>query len=272
MCSLQRDPQTIGQGGACQQGPEFRPQEAQIVQRLRGLREGLLEREALVEAEEILVPTSLKRDLTYRKFGPRMTLTREQGTQLVLMARNALEEFVRNDKVTIPAKCDTDHLNEKRGVFVTLKKSDGSLRGCVGFPFPTKSLGRAIIEATVAAAANDPRFPRVERNEVADLSVEVSVLTQPQVISVAKPTEYPDSVRIGEDGLIVSAGKYSGLLLPQVATEFGLGSVDFLSETCVKAGLMPDAWLSGKVVVQKFQTEIFSEEEEAREKVGTQPR
>ncbi len=194
-----------------------------------------------------------------------MTVTREQGVELVLMARSALEEFARNDKVTIPDRWDNDYLNEKRGVFVTLKKTDGSLRGCVGFPFPTKPLGAATIEATVAASAKDPRFPRVEGIEVPNLSVEVSVLTQPQVISVSKPTEYPGSVRVGEDGLIISAGKYSGLLLPQVATEFGLGPEDFLSETCVKAGLMPDAWLSGRVVVQKFQTEIFSEEAPSEE-------
>ena len=194
-----------------------------------------------------------------------MTVTREQGLELVLMARNALEEFARNDRVTIPDRWDNDYLNEKRGVFVTLKKTDGSLRGCVGFPFPTKPLGAATIEATVAASAKDPRFPRVEGIEVPNLSVEVSVLTQPQVISVSKPTEYPGSVRVGEDGLIISSGNYNGLLLPQVATEFGLGPEDFLSETCVKAGLMPDAWLSGRVVVQKFQTEIFSEEAPSEE-------
>ncbi|MBI3023994.1 MAG: TIGR00296 family protein [Thaumarchaeota archaeon] len=200
-----------------------------------------------------------------------MTLTREQGSELVQMARNALEGFVMNDKITIPDRWDNDYLNEKRGVFVTLNRKDGSLRGCVGFPLPTKPLGAATIEATVAAAAKDPRFPRVEGNEVPNLSVEVSVLTEPEVISVPKPTEYPGSVRVGEDGLIISAGSYSGLLLPQVATEFGLGPEDFLSETCVKAGLMPDAWLSGRVVVQKFQTEIFSEEA-ASEKVSEQSR
>ncbi len=189
-----------------------------------------------------------------------MTLTREQGSELVLMARNALEEFAVKGKVTILVRWDDEYLNENRGVFVTLKRADGSLRGCVGFPFPIKPLGGATIEATVAAASKDPRFPRVESSEVPNLSVEVSVLTQPEIITVSKPTEYPDSVKVGEDGLIIAAGNYSGLLLPQVATEFGLGSVDFLSETCVKAGLMPDAWLSGKVVVQKFQTEIFSEQ------------
>jgi len=189
-----------------------------------------------------------------------MPLTTSQGEELVSMARRALEEFVNSGKVTIPERWDREHLNEERGVFVTLKDSDGSLRGCVGFPYPIKPLGRATLEATVAAAAHDPRFPPVQRSELPNLTVEVSVLTKPEVIKVAKPTEYVASVRIGDDGLIVSAGDRSGLLLPQVATEFGFGPEDFLSETCLKAGLLPDAWLSGKVVVQKFQTEIFSEE------------
>ncbi|MBI3116116.1 MAG: AMMECR1 domain-containing protein, partial [Thaumarchaeota archaeon] len=100
-----------------------------------------------------------------------MTLTREQGSELVQMARNALEGFVMNGKITIPDRWDNDYLNEKRGVFVTLNRKDGSLRGCVGFPLPTKPLGAATIEATVAAAAKDPRFPRVEGNEVPNLSV-----------------------------------------------------------------------------------------------------
>jgi uncharacterized protein (TIGR00296 family) len=189
-----------------------------------------------------------------------MSLTPVQGRELVVMARNTLEEFGKRTKIEVPDRWEEDYLNEKRGVFVTLKKSDGSLRGCVGFPFPTKPLGMATIEATLAAAAKDPRFPPVEPNEVPDLSLELSVLTQPEIVNVSKPTEYPKTVRAGVDGLIISAGNRSGLLLPQVATEYGFGSVDFLSETCVKAGLMPDAWLSGKVVVQKFQTEIFSEE------------
>jgi len=150
---------------------------------------------------------------------------------------------------------------ELRGVFVTLNLLEGEekLRGCIGFPYPTYPLGRAIREATVAAASEDPRFPPVAKSELESIVVEVSVLTPPSELLAEDRRTLPSKVRVGTDGLIVSDAFTSGLLLPQVATEFGLDSTDFLSQTCLKAGLPPDAWLDNTTKVQVFQAEIFAE-------------
>lgn len=152
--------------------------------------------------------------------------------------------------------------HEPRGVFVTLNLSAGKeerLRGCIGFPYPHHPLGRAIREAAVAAATEDPRFPPVSKEELGGIVVEVSVLTPPTDLEAKDRRELPSMVRIGTDGLIVSDAFNSGLLLPQVATEFGMDPLEFLSQACLKAGLPPDAWLIAGTRVQVFQAEIFAE-------------
>ena len=89
--------------------------------------------------------------------------------------------------------------------------------------------------------------------------LEVSVLTKPELLAASKPQDRPAKVRIGVDGLIVSRFGFSGLLLPQVATEYGMDQMEFLSQACLKAGLTPDSWLDKETEVQTFQAEIFEE-------------
>jgi uncharacterized protein len=188
-----------------------------------------------------------------------MTLSKEQGATLVRLARSVVDNFVRGAEVPDSEEWDSPFLAENRGAFVTLKESNGDLRGCIGYPYPVKKLGDAVVESAIGAAARDPRFPPVRAEELDQLLVEVSALTVPEVIESASRSKLPDSIRIGVDGLIVSGMGSSGLLLPQVATEYHLSPTDFLSETCVKAGLMPDAWLTDRVLVKRFQAEVFSE-------------
>ncbi len=151
-----------------------------------------------------------------------------------------------------------DFLRSHRGVFVTLTDSSGELRGCIGLPYPVKPLREAVVHAAAQAATRDPRFPRVSPAELSSLRVEVSALTEPEAVG-CNAVDLPDHVRVGTDGLIVTGLGRSGLLLPQVATEMGLGPDDFLSLTCEKAGLLADAWLTPDVEVKRFQAEIFSE-------------
>jgi len=191
-----------------------------------------------------------------------MPLSRAEGEELVRLARRILDSYVSMKERAEPREW-RGHLGEKRGVFVTLnqlEEESKSLRGCIGFPFPVKVLGEAIVEATIAAASEDPRFPPVEQGELSNLLVEVSVLTEPEPIKASRRSEIPSSIRIGSDGLIVATKNQSGLLLPQVAVEFKLTPTDFLSEACLKAGLLADSWLLDGVSVQRFQAEVFSEE------------
>ena len=189
-----------------------------------------------------------------------MSLSSEEGRLAVALAREALECHVNGRKM--PARnLDSGRFSEARGVFVTLSTkapAGDNLRGCIGFPYPIKRLGAAIVEAAVAAASEDPRFPPVGREELGSIIVEVSVLTAPRDLDVPR-REMPSRVRIGRDGLIISRSYTSGLLLPQVATEFKMDQVEFLSQACIKAGLPPDAWLDSATRVQVFQAEIFAE-------------
>ena len=189
-----------------------------------------------------------------------MPLTPEEGREAVTLARHSLEAHVRGETMP-PVPGTSGVFGELRGVFVTLNLLEGEekLRGCIGFPYPTYPLGRAIREATAAAASEDPRFPPVAPGELESIVVEVSVLTPPSEIAAKDRRTLPSKVRVGTDGLIVSNAFTSGLLLPQVATEFGLDATDFLSQTCLKAGLPPDAWLDNDTKVQVFQAEIFAE-------------
>jgi uncharacterized protein len=149
---------------------------------------------------------------------------------------------------------------EPRGVFVTLKEyPSGDLRGCIGYPLPVLPLATAIARAAVAAATEDPRFPRVRASEVEELTVEVSVLTVPVPVGGRTPEEIVAGVRVGRDGLIVEGHGTSGLLLPQIAPEQGWSSEEFLNGTCEKAGLRPGAWREPGVQVRRFEAEVFAE-------------
>jgi uncharacterized protein len=193
-----------------------------------------------------------------------VTLSLEQGARLVSIARKTIDSMVVDGRVPAAGELAAwsngagEFLKSNRGAFVTLNTLDGKLRGCIGVPYPVMPLGEAVVRAATGAAAHDPRFPKVEASELDSLTVEVSALTEPEAIE-CEALELPKHVRVGTDGLIVSAPGTSGLLLPQVATEMGLAPDEFLSLTCEKAGLLPDAWLTSDVKVLRFQAEVFVE-------------
>ncbi len=110
------------------------------------------------------------------------------------------------------------------------------------------------MRCAASAATDDPRFPSVTPDELVTVAVEISVLT------VLEPVTEFETIVVGRDGLIVSSGVQRGLLLPQVAVELGWDRDAFLRETCLKAGLEPDAWNTGASVF-KFEAEIFGEVE-----------
>jgi uncharacterized protein (TIGR00296 family) len=147
--------------------------------------------------------------------------------------------------------------NEKRGVFVTLSIG-GALRGCIGFPEPVLPLGEAIAEAASAAAREDPRFMPVRPDELSSITVEVTVLTVPELLE-GDPLERPSRVVIGKHGLIARGRGRSGLLLPQVATEYHWESREFLEHTCMKAGLSRACWKDPDVRFLTFEGQIFHE-------------
>ncbi len=186
-------------------------------------------------------------------------LSDSDGVFLVKTTRQAVTEFLSNgNRIKLEAEYEKK-FSFNSGVFVTLNKPDG-LRGCIGFPMPEKKLSHAIIDGAIAAATEDPRFSSVTVKELNDITFEVTVLTPPVEIDVSDPMEYLMKIKVGRDGLIVRHSFYSGLLLPQVPSEYGWNVEEFLQHTCHKAGLEKDFWKSGKAKIEKFEGIVFKEE------------
>ncbi len=186
----------------------------------------------------------------------------EEGTFLVKLARSAIEKYLEEGKLIAPPKNAPEKLKEKAGVFVTLEtypKKD--LRGCIGYPEPVMPLVEAAIKAAVSAAAQDSRFPPVLRGELESTLVEVSVLTPPELIKVKSPKEYLQKIEIGRHGLTVEQGFNRGLLLPQVPVDENWSKEEFLSYTCMKAGLPSDCWCDESTKIYKFSGIVFCEVE-----------
>ncbi|MCS7146371.1 MAG: TIGR00296 family protein [Nitrososphaerota archaeon] len=151
--------------------------------------------------------------------------------------------------------------NLRRGVFVTLYLRDSrELRGCMGIPIPRSSIVQDTVRAATMAAFHDPRFPPLSRHEVDEVILELTLLTEPELISAEPRSSLPKQIRIGEDGLIIESDERAGLLLPQVAVEYGWGAEEFLIHLCLKAGLRPTDWLRRDVKIYRFGAEIFAEE------------
>nr|KXH74066.1 MAG: hypothetical protein AM324_06080 [Candidatus Thorarchaeota archaeon SMTZ1-83] len=186
----------------------------------------------------------------------------EEGTFLVRLARQTVDEYVRSEtRPSIPVDA-SPNLVEKSGVFVTLNVVDGAhtrLRGCIGRPYPTQPLIEATVDSAIDAAVNDPRFRPVSPEELDRIVVELSVLTPPSRLEYSGPDELLELVQVGRDGLIASRGMMRGLLLPQVAVEYGWDTKTFLEHTCNKAGFHKDLWRDPGTEFNAFQAEIFGE-------------
>src|SRR6266704_1509958 len=188
-------------------------------------------------------------------------LSKEDGTTLVGTARQAIADHLAGKNFDSVANASSE-LRAPRGVFVTLfnKAPSRKLRGCIGNPFPKTSLLNETVRCAVDAATTDPRFVPVRKDEfLQSIAVEVTVLSPPEDILVKSPLDLILDIKVGRDGLFVDGFGARGLLLPQVAVDEGFDEEEFLNECCLKAGLMPDAWVTGSVKVARFQGQIFSE-------------
>jgi AmmeMemoRadiSam system protein A len=157
-------------------------------------------------------------------------------------------------------------LQRPAGAFVTLHRH-GRLRGCVGRLASKDALVTVVAFCAMAAALDDPRFAPLGAAELEGVAIEISVLSPLAEISL-------DRIETGKHGLLVTRGDRRGVLLPQVAEEFGWKAERFLEETCVKAGVERNAWKQAGTRVQAFTAEIFSEPEfHARERLeaGAKP-
>ena len=180
-----------------------------------------------------------------------MSLTIAQRQTLLALARTSIETVLDGRRPELTPPTDAA-LERPAGVFVTLTK-EGELRGCIGSIQAVAPLHEAVVRSAVNAAFRDPRFHPLRKEELSQLELEISVM------SPIEPVTDVEEIQPGRDGLIISQGRNSGLLLPQVATEYGWDRETFLEQTCQKAGLPRNAWQRPDCRIEKFSAEVFGE-------------
>ena len=176
--------------------------------------------------------------------------SREERITLLDLAHRSITTAVAGHELSLEPP--TPHLAEPRGVFTTLYHR-ASLRGCVGHVFPNSSVYRTVADTARAAAFEDTRFYPVTATEAQELEVSLSILSE------LKPIR-PEEIEVGVHGLLISMAGRRGLLLPQVPLEHKWDRVQYLEQTCRKAGLPNDAWHSG-AKLEAFTAEVFSDSE-----------
>ena len=177
----------------------------------------------------------------------------DEKRELLRIARATATEFLRSGR-TPPGKPHRRSLLTGAGAFVTLRRADGDLRGCIGTQSEAEPLYRTVQDMAVAAATRDPRFPPVAPDEIDTLVIEISVLGERVLI------RDPGEIVIGTHGLAIQCQGRRGLLLPQVAGEAGWTAEEFLARLCQKAGLPEDAWRQENSV-ERFTAQVFDEGE-----------
>ena len=177
-------------------------------------------------------------------------LTDVQKHGLVDLARRSIAAHVTGSSGPAPLAVE---LPDASGVFVTIKRG-GELRGCLGTLQCDRGLAGEVARCAADAASEDPRFPPVVADELPELSIEVSVLGPLESIDAGDP----HAITIGRHGLVAEQGSRRGLLLPQVATEWGWTTDQFLRQTCLKAGLPGNAWQQGARIF-RFDAEVFGD-------------
>lgn len=177
-------------------------------------------------------------------------LTKREQAQLLKIARDTVVEYVTGGNV--PAiETASAGLNLQSGCFVTIKQK-GQLRGCIGNFISDQPLYKLVQEMAVSAATRDPRFYPMKSHDLDNFEIDISVLSPLERISSI------DQIQVGTHGIYIVKGSYRGVLLPQVATEYGWNRDQFLRHTCIKAGLPEDAW-SGDCDIYIFSAQVFGE-------------
>ena len=186
-----------------------------------------------------------------------LSLSKKEKQLFIKLARNEIEKHLGINQTRISEEDLKDYpifFTKDYGSFVTLHIGE-NLRGCIGYIQPITILHNQIRMCAKAAAFEDPRFYPLTREEYPDISVEISLLSPIERVNSL------DEIKVGRDGLIVQHSIFQGLLLPQVATENNWTKEEFLSHTCLKAGLPSDCWKRNDVIIKKFSAYVFDEKE-----------
>jgi MEMO1 family protein len=181
---------------------------------------------------------------------PDIPLNQKQKSMMISFARKTIRQFLVSETIPLPRGFDPV-LWRKQGAFVTLKKQD-RLRGCIGHMGDDLPLCQVVGTVSLQAAFSDRRFPRVSLDEMAEIEIEISVLTPFQ------SQNSMENIRVGRDGVLLRKDGRSAVFLPQVATEQGWDRDQMLDRLCQKAGLAEGGWKKD-ARLYTFQAEVFKE-------------
>jgi len=182
-------------------------------------------------------------------------LSQEEGRQLLILARQVLDAQFSDCDISRPK---TANFKQPAATFVTLKKNH-VLRGCIGALVPYEPLAKNIETNALNAAFHDHRFPPLKEDELGDITIEISILSQPSKLLYDTPADLIARLRPGTDGVILKCRGKSSTFLPQVWEQLP-DPQRFLEQLCLKAGLRPDCWLNDDVSVELYQVQSFSED------------
>ena len=185
-------------------------------------------------------------------------LSEEEGKALLVVARKTIDQaLLRRKGEAISPGIHSPKYAEQRGTFVTLT-IQGQLRGCIGHITPQESLLEGIQINALNAAFRDPRFSPLSKEEWKKVKIEISILTEPKILSYDGPEDLLEKLHSGVDGVIIQKGAYQSTFLPQVWEQLE-DKVQFLTHLCMKAGLDGNAWEKGDLVVSTYQVQAFEE-------------
>ncbi len=178
-------------------------------------------------------------------------LSKTDATTLLKIARDAIINQIKGTDYS-PTPREEEALNQHSGCFVTITQ-EGRLRGCIGNFQSQQPLFQEVANMAVAAASQDPRFQPMGRDELDNFSLEITVLSPLEKI------DDTNLIEVGTHGIYIIKGHNRGVLLPQVATEYGWDRKTFLQQTCVKAGLPENSWQLPGVEIYIFSGQIIHE-------------
>lgn len=180
-------------------------------------------------------------------------LNAEEKKKLLEIARKTILDKLKKNEIENES-ASSEGLGRPCGAFVSLHKL-GQLRGCIGTFTSPRPLVNTVQEMAVSSSQQDPRFPPVQEDEMQDIDIEISVL------SPLKEITDVNEIEVGRHGIYITKGFNSGVLLPQVATEYGWDRETFLDHTCMKAGLPPGTWKEEGVKIEVFDAQVFGEKD-----------
>ena len=208
--------------------------------------------------EGVLLTSPNEESVKERNMKNKERLTEEEGKYLLSVARITIDQALSGKEG--PEKKDSDLpalFDEQRGTFVTLTIG-GNLRGCIGHIIPQEALIEGIRINAINAAFKDPRFRPLGKNEWKRVKIEISILTEPEILSYSDADDLLKKLRPGIDGVIIKKGYHQSTFLPQVWEQLPRKE-EFLNHLCLKAGLDGDEWKKGRIEVSTYQAQAFEE-------------